>query len=297
MSSPTDQLIELAQQLRDFHNAEHDAQRETIREVWAMPLKTRVQKGSAIANVRLIAPAFSREAKAAARDILIRHAKLKPTPERIKNFLNSSLDVNRNSNTALVGMPVNRSNFRAGSYVVLHKGDPLDEENAYPLEVKHDSGKKLTLDATYGRNPHHLAPSSGWILDANAPDLRWILQKAINQLPNAPTTGALADIFLHKNPPTFSNSRRAEAKKLARSVEFNPRQRDAFINAFAAENYYLIQGPPGTGKTWVLAHLATALARSGQRVLITSPNHRGINNALRKIHEGPFNYKNIFILQ
>ncbi|MCX7856012.1 MAG: AAA domain-containing protein, partial [Anaerolineae bacterium] len=60
-------------------------------------------------------------------------------------------------------------------------------------------------------------------------------------------------------------------------------QCEAFARAYATENYYLIQGPPGTGKTWVLAHLAKALAAEGQRVLITAFTHRAINNALRKV--------------
>ena len=50
------------------------------------------------------------------------------------------------SNTVSVEVPVNNSNFKPGSYVLLHQGDPLDEANAYPLKISRDTGRYLTLD-------------------------------------------------------------------------------------------------------------------------------------------------------
>jgi DNA replication ATP-dependent helicase Dna2 len=281
MPSTTDQFLALSQQFRRFHEAEHEAQQKAIREVWTLPLDARVRKGSAIANVSLQPPTISSKTEEQIKERL-RKANIEPTEERIRNNFNSMLAF---SNAVSVEVPVNNSNFKVGSYVLLHQGDPFDEANVFPLEISRDSGKYLTLDFTFGRSPRSLAPSKSLVLDAYAPDMRKILNKAIERLALAPTNGALADIFLHKRLPDFDASLRIEAEELAKGLDFNSRQREAFINAFSTRNYYLVQGPPGTGKTWVLAHLAAALARLGQRVLVTSSNHRGINNALQKIQE------------
>ena len=48
-------------------------------------------------------------------------------------------------------------------------------------------------------------------------------------------------------------------------------------------SYVAIQGPPGTGKTYRAAHMVHALVKSGQRVGVTAPNHRSIENVLREI--------------
>lgn len=281
MSNTSNTLLALSQQLRRFHEAEHQSQQKAMREVWALPLDARVRKGSAIDNVSLQPPVLSSKGKEQIEEQL-RKAGIEPTEEIVTNNFKAVLAF---SNKVSVEVPVNNSNFKVGSYVLLHQGDPFDEANAFPLEISRDSGKYLTLDYSFGRSPRGLEPSKSLVLDAYAPDMRKILDKAIERLAVAPAIGALADIFLHKELPAFDESCRVEAVALAKGLDFNSRQREAFINAFSARNYYLVQGPPGTGKTWVLAHIATALARSGQRVLVTSSNHRGINNALRKIQE------------
>ena len=47
-------------------------------------------------------------------------------------------------------------------------------------------------------------------------------------------------------------------------------------------SYVAVQGPPGTGKTYRAAHVVHALVKAGQRVGITAPNHRAIENVLRE---------------
>ena len=47
----------------------------------------------------------------------------------------------------------------------------------------------------------------------------------------------------------------------------------------------LIQGPPGSGKTHRLAQAVAAMARRGERVLVTAHTHRAVNQALRRIAE------------
>jgi predicted RecB family nuclease len=48
-------------------------------------------------------------------------------------------------------------------------------------------------------------------------------------------------------------------------------------------SYVAVQGPPGTGKTYRAAHMVHALVTNGQRVGITAPNHRSIENVLREV--------------
>ncbi|MFN8088563.1 MAG: TM0106 family RecB-like putative nuclease [Mycobacterium sp.] len=48
-------------------------------------------------------------------------------------------------------------------------------------------------------------------------------------------------------------------------------------------SYVAVQGPPGTGKTYRAAHMVHALVKDGQRVGITAPNHRSIENVLREV--------------
>jgi DNA replication ATP-dependent helicase Dna2 len=80
-------------------------------------------------------------------------------------------------------------------------------------------------------------------------------------------------------------NRRAEAERQARAFvpALDASQREAFVEAMAADPVTLIQGPPGTGKTYVLARVVSALAARGQRVLVASYTHRAVNNALRMI--------------
>jgi predicted RecB family nuclease len=49
------------------------------------------------------------------------------------------------------------------------------------------------------------------------------------------------------------------------------------------QSYVAVQGPPGTGKTFRAAHMVHALVKNGQRVGITAPNHRAIENVLREV--------------
>lgn len=67
------------------------------------------------------------------------------------------------------------------------------------------------------------------------------------------------------------------------NTRLNETQKEAFVQAYSTNNYFLIQGPPGSGKTWLLAHLVIEFAKEGKKVLITSFTHTAINNALQKI--------------
>lgn len=63
----------------------------------------------------------------------------------------------------------------------------------------------------------------------------------------------------------------------------DPWQRAAFMAAVSKRPVSLVQGPPGSGKTRLLASVVSALAERGDRLLVTAYTHRAVNNALREI--------------
>jgi len=62
-------------------------------------------------------------------------------------------------------------------------------------------------------------------------------------------------------------------------------QQEAYVASLSRVPVSLVQGPPGSGKTVLLSRIVSALAGRGFRVLVTAYTHRAVNNALRKIAE------------
>ncbi|GAB3307984.1 DEAD/DEAH box helicase [Hymenobacter tenuis] len=256
----------LASDLRQFLNIEFEAQRQATHDTWRLPLKLRVQKGEALDGIEVLG------------------AKVLG-PSTPGTFFISREDLLFSLGKRRIRFRGNASKFKPGSYVRLHRGNPFDPQNSFGLEVLSVSESEMLLEGEYTPNINQVQPGPGWVLDSNVVDLRKFMYQALDRLEQESNHGLLANVLLYREAPVFDESARTIARQLMPFLGLNAQQAEAFINAYAAKNYYLIQGPPGTGKTRVLALLATALARQGQRVLVTSFTHRGINNALRKIHE------------
>lgn len=256
-------LADLADELHLFLDTEFEAQRQATHDTWRLPLKLRVQKGEALADVEVMAP---------------------PAPQP-GNIRAAAAIFAFQCGSRTIRVPNNASKFRPGSYVRLHRGNPFDPYESFELEVVSTSDTGMVLDGGFSTNIGQVKPGPSWVLDSNVVDLRRIMRKALDHVADQPEDGVLADVLVHRRAPIFSEEARVEALRQVSSLGLNAQQQEAFVKAYAAENYYLIQGPPGTGKTRVLALLATALAHQGQRVLVTSFTHRGINNALRKVQE------------
>lgn len=183
----------------------------------------------------------------------------------------------------------NLSRFRPPEPIRISRGDPINDEHLVRCTLEEDRGAELIVSGRL----NGLKPGGGYVIDRDVIDTRRILLAALDSLDLMGGSNRIISLLQGTLTPEIDAAREAVAYERGGKLGMNASQREAFARAYAADNYYLIQGPPGTGKTWVLAHLATALAQEGGRVLITAFTHRAINNALRKI-EGTTRYPHIF---
>lgn len=246
-------MTEYINELKQFIDKEYDEDNRQIEEIWAMPIKERVAAGEAIDNIYLE----------------VNRTQLGP------------LSI---SFTATLKCSENISKFRKGSRVKLHKGNPKGTINTFSCEITEDYGNTLVIQRTPDSLfPSELLDSSGWILDNDKVDIRHIVKSALDKLLLLPEKAKfIYDISKGQSTPNYNYENKFVAETISEVSGFNPKQKEAFVNSFSTENFYLIQGPPGTGKTWLLAHIAHELAKRGENILITAFTHRAINNALIK---------------
>jgi len=180
---------------------------------------------------------------------------------------------------ALLRCKENVSKFRAGTSLLLHRGDP---SAGVPCRLLTDGELEFRIGAEFRQRLNGLKPGGGWFLDEGWSDYSENLERAVEELRHSPRRHWIHDILLGARAPAFDPDREARARDLAAGETLDADQAEAFVRGYSARSHYLIQGPPGSGKTAVLARLAAALAGRGERVLVTAVTHRAINHALRK---------------
>lgn len=173
----------------------------------------------------------------------------------------------------------NVSKFRAGTSLLLHKGD---SSAGVPCRLLTEGELEFRLGGEFRQPMKGLKLGPGWFLDEGWSDYSENLQRALDELRLSPRRHWIYDILFGSRKPIYDRQREAQAATLAAGEQLDPDQADAFIKGFSAVSHHLIQGPPGSGKTAVLSRLAAALAARGQKVLVTAVTHRAINHALRK---------------
>lgn len=245
--------MSLINRLNKAIDAEYDSKNAEIDLQLTLPLEDRVLKGDTISDITA-------------------------------NFLGNGLTGNSSQilfTTVEVSCKDNISKFREGSPVILS-----GYGQSFALDLVEDNGEDMTLEMGYGMGSvsKQINNKSGWHLDNAKVDIRNIVKKSTTILScNNQKLTLLNGIFEGKVKPRFSAERIKKASTIVESTRLNPIQKEAFINAYSTENFYLVQGPPGSGKTWLLAHLALEFAKEGKKVLITAFTHTAINNALQKV--------------
>jgi len=181
----------------------------------------------------------------------------------------------------------NHSRFREGDTLCLNRGNPFEPPRAMvTLESDEETRLLVSLaDIGIGWDELLTAPD-GWVLDEGYLDLSHYFLDALDEVADSVVgRERVLPLLMGQSKPNVDYERWERGRGLADVVGLNDVQAEAFADAYATDLAYCIQGPPGTGKTRVLAHLASALAEDGERVLVTAFTHRAINNALNKLAE------------
>ena len=239
--------------IREFFDAEAEAQKASWEATMSLPLKERIRKRKAIDNVTVD-----------------------------KNYSRESEEGNL---IMKVSFKRNLSDFKEGDCLFLHEdGDALGIEcTLYEYE-----GENVAYLSVFPGNLHvgvDYYHDKLLVLDKNNVDLR---KNVFNNFTFAlPFESKFwTDLLFNSHKaPCFGDVEAAEyiVGKLqdVLGVELTPNQREAVVNSVAADDYYLVQGPPGTGKSFVLALiiLAEVMFRK-HKVVVVGPNHMAVNNAL-----------------
>lgn len=186
----------------------------------------------------------------------------------------------------------NLSKFRSGEFVFVSEGHPIGEE----IRTK---GVRASIREFHPERNEFIIGPDNWrpagfsdltgkknlTIDSRNEDfLTGRLRKSVNAAfdGNNGTAKKIQSILngTFKESPNDKHVRKAQ--RYLKSIDLLPKQEEAFIDCFR-RSFKLIQGPPGTGKTYLLAHIISALALSGKKILVTAFTHRAINNVLNMV--------------
>ena len=62
-------------------------------------------------------------------------------------------------------------------------------------------------------------------------------------------------------------------------------QKQAYVGAINANDFYLIQGPPGTGKTTIITELVKYFTKNNFKVLVSSETNIAVDNVLERVNK------------
>ncbi len=240
-------LTSLQNELGLFVLEEHALQRETMRQLWATPLKDRVEEGRCIAGVRVGGQTAS--------------------------------------GRWLLECDGNDSRFREGDLVRLSRGDPQEPFMEGAVVAISDTRIEIQPWRTFGDWPGAVG-ESGVCIDETFIDLEERYRAAIEDLgKTAVGRDVILPLLQGGRQPSVDAAEYGASFDRAENDGLDDKQAEAVANALASDVCWLIQGPPGTGKTHVLAWVIADLLQRGERIFVTSFTHRAINNLLAAVVE------------
>ena len=230
--------------LRKFVQDEAETQFQALTRQWSHPLQERVARGWAIEGLR------------------------------VTHFQNG---------IARLTCATNDSRFREGDLVVLHRGNPQDE-NAQHCELQYDGETELEVSLIRGNEYFFSQQPRDWIMDQDWFDSSPFYLSALDTVADSQLgRSVILPLIQGSLTPKIDYARYERAREMLSDSGLNESQVEAVAISYATDLLHLIQGPPGTGKTLMLAHLARLLVGDGRRVFVTALTHRAIHNALNKI--------------
>ena len=246
----------LDRQLRTLVEDEYAAQIDQLRQLWQMPLESRLSSGYCQRLFHF---------------------------EKAQNDYWVTLDSQQ------------ESRFREGDLLRLHWGNPIEEAFGLELMLLEEQDErwrvqnKRNVANAYREWQQGKSVYDGvFYADSDQMDLRSFQHTGLNLLQNSPR-GQNIILPLLQNRLEIGLDPNADYEALfseALELEFNAHQAEAIALACSTSHLACIQGPPGTGKTRVLAQIVENLIRrvdTPQRILITAHTHLAINNALNRI--------------
>lgn len=178
----------------------------------------------------------------------------------------------------------NHSRFREGDLVQIGFGNPATDPGVPAFIEREDDGRFLLFVGERERQSRAQELedlSQPRVLDIGHLDLSLTVMEALTEL-GASREGRerVLPLLMGTSRPRLDMKRAMEAEAKGVELGLNWSQCEAVAQCCGTDLCALVQGPPGTGKTRVLAETVAMLARSGERVLVTSLTHRAIHNAL-----------------
>jgi DNA replication ATP-dependent helicase Dna2 len=230
--------------LRKFVQDEAETQFETLTHQWSRPLWERVARGWAIEGLRV---------------------------QQVQNGI------------IRLTCATNDSRFREGDLIVLHRGNPHDE-NALHCDLQYDGETDLEASLIRGNEYFFSQQPDGWIMDQDWFDSSPFYLSALDTVADSQRgRSIILPLIQGSLAPKIDYARYERAREMLGDSSLNESQVEAVAMSYATDLLHLIQGPPGTGKTLMLAHLARLLVGDGRRVFVTALTHRAIHNALNKM--------------
>lgn len=242
--------------IKEFFNLEADALRKTWESLMKLPVKDRIRKRKAIADVFLDKENYG----------------MSPEQEYLLK----------------VTFKRNLSDFKEGECLILHKEEYTTGIKCTLNTFVDDNNIMVSVFPT--NMPHELKNyyDVPLLLDKDCVDLRSSVYFPFTSKLPIDREFWENNILNTQSTPEFEDEEKNE-EELQDTIQnfklnITDKQHEAIVKCMSAKDYYLVQGPPGTGKSFVLSFIILEeVLYFKHKVIVIGPNHMAINNTLEAV--------------